>query len=780
MSFKDLPIQRKLMSVLLLTCGTVLLVTCAAFAIYEVVTIRKAMVQGYATRAEIIAANSSAALAFQDEADATKVLSALHRDANTIIACIYDKDHQVFARYPTNAAIADFPAEPVPTGHRFAPAHLDVYSPIQQDGRTLGTVLIRANLTALTSRYGAILSLTAVILFGSLIMAYLLSRALQKQISDPIHALATTAETISLQRDYSVRAQKHGADEIGSLTDSFNQMLGEIQKQNLALRESEARMRAVLNAAISAVVVMDSHGKIVDWNARAEVLFGWSRAEAIGRDLGETIVPPQHREGHQRGMRRYLETGEAKVLNRLMEMTALHRAGREFPVELSISPLKFNDTVTFCGFLTDITERRLAAKQAEVFAQLGHSLSAATSADTAARTIVAVAADLLRWDSCSLDLYNAEKNQVHPVLNMDTVNGQRIDVSPAYVDTSPSAIVQQVLRDGGQLILRQPPFNFVPDTVPFGDTNRPSASLMYVPIRRGANVIGILSIQSYTPDAYNKNALRLLQSLADLCSGALERLRAEENLRRLNEQLEQRVADRTAQLEIVNKELESFSYSVSHDLRAPLRHITGFADMLRQNAETKLDETSRRHLQIISNSARQMGVLIDDLLVFSRMGRTEMCHTLVNMNDLVAEVRADLAADLATRTINWDISPLPELRGDRAMLKQVWVNLLSNAVKYTRHRQEAVITIRSRKNDQGLWEFQVRDNGAGFDMQYVGKLFGVFQRLHLAEEFEGTGIGLANVQRIVVRHGGRIWAEGKIDAGATFYFTLPSQGAEKP
>jgi chemotaxis family two-component system sensor kinase Cph1 len=152
----------------------------------------------------------------------------------------------------------------------------------------------------------------------------------------------------------------------------------------------------------------------------------------------------------------------------------------------------------------------------------------------------------------------------------------------------------------------------------------------------------------------------------------------------------------------------------------------------------------------------------------------------VNMNDLVAEVRADLATDLAARTIHWDLSPLPELRGDRAMLKQVWVNLLSNAVKYTRHRPEAVITISSRKNAQGMWEFQVRDNGAGFDMQYVGKLFGVFQRLHLAEEFEGTGIGLANVQRIVVRHGGRIWAEGKVDAGATFYFTLPSQGAEKP
>jgi PAS domain S-box-containing protein len=778
MRFSHLPIRQKLTAIMLVTCGTALLLTSGAFVIYEAMSLRKAAVQAYSTRAEIFAANAFEALRAGNPTNATRVLAMLKHDPQTVIAGIYDQNQQLFARYPTNTPDADFPAPPLPTGNQFEPGHLAVFAPVQEAGAVVGTVFIRADLALLTSRIRTLLGLAGFILVGSLVMAYWIAQSLQKQISQPLQVLAETAQTISRQRNFSGRAPRGGDDELGALTEAFNQMLAQLEAQNQAVSESEARMRAVLNATLSAVVVMDAAGKIVDWNARAEELFGWPRAEAIGRDLGETIVPPQHQEAHRRGLKRFLQTGEAKVLNRLMEMTARHRNGREVPVELCISPLKAAAAVTFCGFLTDITERRRAAQQTEGFAQLGHRLSAATSADSAARTIVAVAADLLRWDSCWLGLYNAKKNQIHPVLNMDTVEGQRIDVSPAYVDTAPSAIIQQVLQDGGQLILRQPPFNFVPETVSFGDTSRPSASLMYVPIRRGANVIGILSIQSYTPDAYNENALRLLQSLADLCGGALERLRAEENLRRLNEQLEQRVADRTAQLEIVNKELESFSYSVSHDLRAPLRHITGFADMLRQNTETKLDETGRRHLQIISNSARQMGVLIDDLLVFSRMGRTEMCHTLVNMNDLVAEVRADLAADLAARTINWDLSPLPNLRGDRAMLKQVWVNLLSNAVKYTRHRQEAVIKISSRKNDQGLWEFQVRDNGAGFDMQYVGKLFGVFQRLHLAEEFEGTGIGLANVQRIVVRHGGRIWAEGTIDAGATFYFTLPSQGAE--
>ncbi|MEI9960801.1 MAG: ATP-binding protein [Limisphaerales bacterium] len=204
-------------------------------------------------------------------------------------------------------------------------------------------------------------------------------------------------------------------------------------------------------------------------------------------------------------------------------------------------------------------------------------------------------------------------------------------------------------------------------------------------------------------------------------------------------------------------------------------HIDGFAEMLQQTSAKTLDASGQRYLGIISDSAKRMGTLIDDLLVFSRMGRSEMRRTDVNMDEMVAETLRDMASDLKDRKIKWDIEPLPMVNVDRPMLKQVWVNLLSNAVKYTRHREEAEIKVRCRKNDSGDFEFSVYDNGAGFDMQYAHKLFGVFQRLHLNEEFEGTGIGLANVRRIILRHGGRTWAEGKIDAGATFYFTLPNK-----
>jgi PAS domain S-box-containing protein len=232
------------------------------------------------------------------------------------------------------------------------------------------------------------------------------------------------------------------------------------------------------------------------------------------------------------------------------------------------------------------------------------------------------------------------------------------------------------------------------------------------------------------------------------------------------------------QLEAANKELEAFSYSVSHDLRAPLRHIDGFVKMLSNHAGEKLDDRGRRYLDIIADSARRMGALIDDLLVFSRMSRAELHHSKVSTDALVHEAVDGLQIDINERHINWNIGALPEVDGDPAMLQQVWVNLISNAVKYTRPRDPAEIEIGYTGSGNGEHIFFVHDNGVGFDMQYAHKLFGVFQRLHRSEEFEGTGIGLANVSRIVHRHGGRVWAEGKPDVGATFYFSLPKKTTE--
>ncbi|HEX2854624.1 MAG TPA: PAS domain S-box protein [Opitutaceae bacterium] len=736
-SLRDAPIRRKLVVVIFLTSVMAMLLMGGTLFVYEYMSFRQATLAQFSSLAKIIAANNTAALAFQNQEDAQEMLGTLKAEPLVTAASLYREDGNLFATYPATLPLDAIPAKAETRRLRFSGTRLTGFEPVIQRDKHLGTLYLHVETAPVVARWVRVSIVVAgAIIAAILLVTYLFSRALQKRLSDPILALANTARAVSEHGDYTVRATKHSRDEVGTLTDAFNHMLIQIHGQDRALRESEGRVRAVINSALSAVIVMDAKGMIADWNARAESMFGWSRAEALGRKLGDTIVPARYRERHERGMDHYLATGDGPVLNRSMEMSALRRNGTEFPVEISISPLKTDNVITFCGFITDITERKrieevrarlVSIVESSEDAIIGNTLDGTiTSWNRGAEKIFGYAPAEAIGQPLSI-LTPPESRENDPEILRRISRGENIDHFDAV----------RVTKDGGRL----------------------DVSVSLSPIKdENSRVVGASSIaRDITAHKH-----------------------AQEEIQRLNQELEQRVTQRTAQLEAVNRELEAFSYSVSHDLRAPLRHVDGFAGLLAKHANTTLDEKGRRYLTTISGAARQMGRLIDDLLSFSRMGRAQIKTVPVDQNAMVATVIRETRTDENVSRIEWVVSSLPTVQADPAMLRQVWFNLIDNAVKYSGKNARPRIEIGSQDAQasevevQGEQIFFVRDNGVGFDMTYVEKLFGVFQRLHGPAEFEGTGIGLANVRRIINRHGGRAWAEGRIGEGATFYFSLPT------
>ena len=491
MALRDWPIKQKLTAMLVSISGLVLLLTSAAFAGYQYWSLRLATRDALAVRGRIIAANSTASLAFANDADAREILSALRTDQHIVAAVLYDKGGHVFAAYPVGAAPDVVPTAPGPDGYRFERGLLIGFQPVEESGsRRLGTLYLASDLGAIydTFRLSGVIGLA--VMAVALLAAYFLSRILQGTISEPILALAETAKAVSTRQDYSVRAPKLGADELGTLTDSFNQMLGRIAQQNDELQRHAA-------------------------------------------DL----------------------------------------------------------------------ERRVEERTHEL----------------------------------------QERN-----------------------------------------------------------------------------------------DALRRNAAELLAA---------------------------------------NTELDAFAYSVSHDLRAPLRSIDGFSQILLEDYSGTLDAAGRESLQRVRAASQRMGTLIDDLLKLARVTRVEIRTEDVDLSGMAGEIAAELQRATPERLVEFAIAPGLRARGDARLLRVALDNLLRNSWKYTAKQAQPRIEFASIAAN-GERAFMVRDNGAGFDMQYADKLFGVFQRLHSPAEFEGTGVGLATVRRIITRHGGRIWAEGVVDRGATFYFTL--------
>jgi len=788
---RDMPIRGKVTMVIMLTSTAGLLFACAAFVHHERASSRDGMVRNLTVLADVLGQNSTAALKFDDQKAGEDILRALQIKPQIVAACLYTKDAQRFAEYVREGSPSSSPVQAKEDGYRFAPDRVELFRSIRLDDKVIGTIYLQSDLTAIHERVRSFVKIAELVLLVSTMVTIAISFWLQRLISRPILALADTAQLVREKSDYSVRAEKQGHNEIGELTDSFNQMLTQIQAQDSALhrahdelehrvqerttelstantalqveiterrrteealRESDERFRSLLDGVKDyAIFRLDGNGRVVTWNAGAQRIKGYTADEIIGQHVSRFYTAEDVRSGKPTAA---LTTAiiEGRYEN---EGWRIRKDGSRFWANTVITALRdaAGNVTGFSKVTRDITERRRIEQMHLHFRALFESLPGLYLVLTPDLTIVAASDAYLKATMTKRDeILRRKLFDVFPDnpadLTADGVSNLR-------------ASLDRVLQSG------------VTDTMAIQryDVRRPD---------------GIFEERFWSPvnspvfgaDRQIEYIIHRVEDVTEFIKQKPKPASDESALRERMEQMEaevfqssQQVKAVNEQLRTANKELEAFSYSVSHDLRAPLRGLDGFSQALLEDYGDKLDLTGKHLLQRIREASRRMDRLIDDLLNLSRLSRTELHREPVDLSGLAHDVADELRGRDPQRQVHLRIADNLKAEGDSRLLRVALENMLGNAWKYTAKRPEATIEF-GRNEANGDSSFYVRDDGVGFDMQYVGKLFAPFQRLHGMNEFPGTGVGLATVQRIIHRHGGRVWVRAEVNKGATFFFTL--------
>ncbi len=588
--------------------------------------------------------------------------------------------------------------------------------------------------------------------------------------------------------------------------------------------------RALLDAAPDATVIVDDKGIIEMVNHQTQELFGYDRSELIGKPV-EILIPEELKFAHSRHVAKFVEVPRVRSMGAGMELEAIKKDTTRFPVEISLSPLQTDEGILISASIRDITERK---KSEQKFKAL---LDAAPDATVivnekgiieminhqtenlfgyAREEIIGKTVELLlpvdvkeKHVSHRQHFFRAPKiRSMGAGLELNAVkkNGTTfpVEISLSPIQTKEGLLVSASVRDITGRKKLEDKFRALLDSAPDATVIVNEKGLIQMINRQTENLFGYTReemigkpVEILIPHELHGrhmnhrenfiNAARVRQMGEGFELNAVKKdktrfpveislspIQTEEGLLvsasvrdiSLRKNLEN-------ELKRTNSELEAFTYSVSHDLRAPLRAIIGFTAILEEDYSSKLDDEARRITSVIRNNTLKMGHLIDDLLTFSRLGRQDIVKTNIDSGAMIREIIGDLAPENGERHIQWVIQPLPPVKADINTIRQVWVNLISNAIKYSGNKPHSHIEIGSFHRE-GQTSFFIKDDGVGFNEKYKDKLFKVFQRLHNAEEFEGTGVGLALVEKIISKHGGKVWAEGQEGRGASFYFSLPS------
>ncbi len=762
----EAPIRRTLMTVILITCGAVILVMSAGSFVYELLTYRQSTVQNLETVGQMIAANSTAALAFNNADDAREVLSALKAERHIVAAGLYDSRGALFATYPADLAIGVVPVAPLADGSHQQRGHLIRLEPVVQVGRRLGTLYLDSDMNALYERLQLFSAMVAIVIAVSIVVAYAISRNLQRWISAPILALAETATAVSSRQDYSVRAPKPRGQELVLLTEAFNHMLTRIADQHRALADSEVRVRAVVDSALSAVVVIDADGRIVDWNPRAENMFGWSAKEAIGRALDQTIVPPMHRHAHRTGLARYLATRTSKILNRQIELSAVRRDGSEFPAEISISPLSSGDAVTFCGFITDITDRTEA--QHRVQTQLSrldllHRITRAIGERQDLPSIFQVVArnleDQMPIDLACLCSFDATAGS----LSIVTIGAgsARLAVALGFTERMELPIDRNGLGRAvaGHLV-------YEPDTnegsFPFIQRLAAAGvrSLVLAPLVVESSVFGILIAGRRPAGAFESADCEFLSQLSEHVGLATHQAQLYGALQQAYDDLRQ------TQQAVMQQErlraLGQMASGIAHDINNAISPIALYTESLLER-EPNLSERARSYLVTIQQAIEDVAGTVARMREFYRprepqlqLARVALNRTVEQVVDLTRARWRDLPQEIGiVIDLRMELAPdLPEIMGAEGEIRDALTNLVFNAVDAMPEGGALVLRtgpVPAGSGGSGTESVfvEVTDSGIGMDEETRRRCLEPF---YTTKGERGTGLGLAMVYGMVQRH----------------------------